>query len=233
MAAHAHESEPRDLRIARFSLGALAAVLVLFASALPVWEARLGVLQYPGRQLVLTAYPDRLVGDVEEITILNHYVGLQLFDMADLRETMLWWPGVLAALAGVAVATAIPRPRPGSPRARLQWLGTVSRIGLWVFPIGILVDIQFRLYQLGHSMDPGAAFRQPPFIPPVVGSSQVASNVHTTAWPGSAVLCLFGAAFLMSFGLSLYVFAKQLAGAEPASVEASAAEDLAPASATG
>jgi hypothetical protein len=214
--ASTSEREPRDLRVARVALGVIAAVLVVSAATLPVWESRLDVLQYPGQQLVLTAYADRLTGDVAEITNLNHYVGLKIFDMADLQETILWWPGLAAALAGVIVATLIPRRHPGTPAARFQWAGMLARIGLWLFPIGILLDIQFRLYQLGHSMNPGAAFRQPPFTPPVVGAAQVSSNVHMQAWPGTAVVCLLLAAFLMTFGLSLYVFVKQLLGVGPA-----------------
>jgi hypothetical protein len=206
--ASAVDREPRDLRVARFAIGALATVLILAATAVPVWEARLDVLQYPGQQLVLSAHPHELLGDVEEITILNHYVGLRLFDMADLWETALWWPGVALALIGVVVAAAIPRGRGG----RRQLFGTAARAGLWLFPVGILLDIQVRLYQLGHSMNPAAAFRQEPFTPPVIGAAQVSSNVHTTAWPGGAVQVLFGAALLMTFGMSLYVFVKQLLG---------------------
>lgn len=221
--AGAIDREPRDLRIARFAIGALAIVLVLLATTLPVWEARLDVLQYPGQQLILIAYPDELVGDVEEITILNHYVGLRLFDMGELWETVLWWPGIVVALLGVVLAALIPRGATG----RWRWIGTIARLGLWLFPVGILLDIQVRLYQLGHSMNPGAAFRQEPFTPPVIGAAQVSSNVHTSAWPGGAVVCLVGAATLMTFGMSLYVFARHLSGvgADPADVSEAAVDE--------
>jgi hypothetical protein len=204
----------------RIAIGVVAAVLIVVATTAPVWEARLDVLQYPGQQLVLTAYPDRLVGDVEEVQILNHYVGLRLFDMAELWETTLWWPAIVAALAAVALATALPRRIDGGG-GRWRIVGTLARLALWLIPVGILADIQLRLYELGHSMDPGAAFRQPPFIPPVVGAAQVSSNVHTTAWPGTAVWLLLGAAVLMTFGTSLVVFAEQLIG-----VDAGRADDV-------
>ena len=202
-----------DEGLVRLGLGLVAAVLIVLAVRLPVWEGRLDVLQYPGRQLVLTAYADRLTGDVDEITILNHYVGLKIFDMADLGETVLWLPGIAFALACVAAALLVPRRAPGGPKPPRSWIGTLARLGLWGFPLGILADIQFRLYQLGHSMNPGAAFRQAPFTPPVVGAAQVSSNVHTSSWPGGAVMFLVTAAFLMTFGVSLYRFAKQMLGA--------------------
>jgi hypothetical protein len=206
--------------IARTVLAVAAAALVVLAARLPVWEARLDVLQYPGRPLVLTAYGDRLEGDVDEVKILNHYVGLHVFDMAELDETALWIPAIAAGLVCVAIAWAIPRRSPGGSKPSRSWLGTLARLGLWLIPLGIIVDIQYRLYELGHSMDPGAAFRQPPFTPPVIGKAAVASNVTTTAWPGRAVMFLFVAAFLMTFGMSLYRFGRQLLGMETAAGEA-------------
>ncbi len=204
-------------RIARLALALVAAVLVVLAARLPVWEARLEVAQYPGPPLVLTAFGDRLEGDVDEVKILNHYIGLHVFDMAELRETALWIPAIAIGFGCVAVAWALPRRRPQEPAVPKGWMGTVARLGLWAIPVGVLVDIQFRLYQLGHSMDAGAAFRQEPFTPPVIGSVRLTSNVVTRAWPGRGVVSLLVAAFLMTFGMSLFRFGRQLLGVEAAS----------------
>jgi hypothetical protein len=165
-----------------------------------VWQARLSVKQYPGRQLALIAYGNRLEGDVAEIKILNHYVGLKVFDMADLPETKLWLPAIAAGLACVALATFA--------RRKSIW-DRVGKIGLLVIPLGVLADVQFRLYELGHSMDPHAPFTQPPFIPWVAGSVQVASNVRESAWPGQALWC-FGVAWaLIVFGPMYAGFIKE------------------------
>jgi len=185
-------------RIVRIVFGAVAAVLVVLALSLPVWQARLEVLQYPNRQLVLTAYGDRLEGDVSEVEILNHYVGVQVFDMSELPETVLWVPALIAAIALVGVATVL-----GGWWRR----GAIAR--LWLIPVGVLLDIQFRLYQMGHNLDPAAAFDQEPFTPWVVGKVAVASNVTTIAWPGEALWCLFGAAALVTFGPMYWGFVKE------------------------
>ena len=114
--------EEGSARVLRLVFGALAALLVLVAARLPVWQARLSVKQYPDRPLALTAYGNKLTGDVAEIKILNHYVGLKVFDMADLPETKLWIPAIAAGLLCVALATFT--------RRRSIW-DRLGRIGLW------------------------------------------------------------------------------------------------------
>ncbi len=148
---------------------------------------------------MLTAYGDRLEGDVDEVKILNHYVGLKVFDMADLKETVLWLPTVGACLLLVGLITFLKKGR---------WR-TLALIALWSVPIGVLIDVQIRLYELGHSMDPGAAFRQEPFTPWVVGKVRVAGNVTTTAWPGEALWVIAGAALLLTIGPMYAGFVKE------------------------
>ena len=206
----AGSAEEGSGRVVRLVFGGLAALLVLAAAGLPVWQARLSVKQYPGRPLALTAYGNRLEGDVEEIKILNHYVGLKVFDMADVPETILWLPAIAVALACVALATLAPKR---------SWWARLGRWSLLAIPIGVLVDIQLRLYQLGHSMDPHAPFRQPPFVPWVSGSVQVASNVRTTAWPGEALWCIFGAWVLVVFGPMYWGFVREFVTAGKSSEE--------------
>jgi copper chaperone NosL len=175
-------------RAARLGVGLAAAVLVLLALRLPVWEARLSAPQYPAG-LRITAYGHRVVGDLREINELNHYVGMEAFDPSDVPETRLWPLAVGAALAGVVLGSLLAR----------QALGRLVRLGLWFVPLGALADVQFRLYQYGHSVDPGAPIRLEPFTPLVVGPTKVL-NFTTWAYPGGAIWCLAGAAALVTFG---------------------------------
>lgn len=172
----------------RLVLGVAAAVLVALAVRLPIWQARLTAPQYPDG-LSLSAYGDRVVGDLDEINELNHYVGIDTFSVEDAPEMALWVPTIGLALAGVVVAT-LRRSRP---------LGRLAAIGLWLIPVGALADIQFRLYQFGHGVEPTAAIRIDPFTPLVVGPTKVL-NFTTWSFPGPALWCLFGAAFLVSAG---------------------------------
>ncbi len=214
----------RGDRLVRVVFGAVAVVLVVLAFGLPVWQARLEVLQYPNRQLVLTAYGDRIEGDVDEIAILNHYVGVKVFDMGELAETVLWNPALVAAIALIAVATVLS-----------GWWRRGAIVLLWLIPIGVLIDIQYRLYQMGHTIDPAAPIDVEPFTPWVIGKVAVASNVKTIAWPGEALWCLFGAAALVTLGPMYWGFVKEFVTAgrsdEDGDEAASPADE--PASVTG
>ncbi len=182
--ATATAREQRGLRIV---LGLAAAVLVVLAWRLPIWEARLTAPQYP-QGLSLSASADGVVGDIDEVNELNHYVGMEAFEASDAPEMALWTPTIVLALVAVAFAVAMPG----------ALLGRLAKLGLWLIPIGALADVQVRLYQYGHGVQDDAAIRLEPFTPLVVGPTKVL-NFTTWAYPGLAVWCLFGAAFLVTF----------------------------------
>jgi copper chaperone NosL len=173
----------------RIALGLAAAILVILAWRLPIWEARLSAPQYP-LGLSLTAGGRGVSGDIREINELNHYVGMAAFDPSDAPETVLWGWAILMALVAVVVATVLDVRNP---------LARLARIGLWLIPLGALADVQYRLHQYGHNVQPDAPIRLDPFTPLVVGPTKVL-NFTTWSFPGGAIWCLFGAAFLMSFG---------------------------------
>lgn len=177
----------RAVPLTRIALAAAAAVFVVAAWRLPIWEARLSAPQYP-HGLSLTASAGGVTGDIDEIDELNHYVGIRSFDPADAPEMKLWLPTIVLALILVAFAAFARSGRV---------LGKLARIGLWSIPIGALMDVQFRLYQYGHGVQPDAAIRIEPFTPLVIGSTKVL-NFTTFAFPGAALGCLFAAAFLFS-----------------------------------
>ena len=58
-----------------------AAILIIISIFLPYWSLVLHAPQYP-RVLVVNAYINRLVGDVQEIDSLNHYIGMRPLDEA-------------------------------------------------------------------------------------------------------------------------------------------------------
>jgi parallel beta-helix repeat protein len=175
----------RGLRVA---LGVVAMALLTGGWFLPLWVATLYAPQYPGG-LSMRAYGHDVTGDVDEISGLNHYVGMRPFDLADFPEIALW----PFALAGAAVAVVLALL---VGRRLLRALGLVY---LWGTPVGVLAVIQYRLWQYGQDLDPNAALRLDPFTPLVVGPTRV-FNFTTWSWPGLGLVAIAAAAAVVTFG---------------------------------
>ena len=76
-----------------------AAALVGFGATLPLWSLTMRAPQYP-QGLRLFAYGTRMSGDVSELSILNHYIGMPPLE-APALETALFPYGI-----GLIVVTA-------------------------------------------------------------------------------------------------------------------------------
>jgi len=178
----------RDIRPMLIRTGSgLSAIALLFAAAWqPIWRALFSAPQYP-QGLHISAYGGRVEGDLGEINELSHYIGMPPFNFVGMPEMRLWplviVVGVVAA--GVAVMT------------RRRWLRRIACTGVWLIPIGALADVQFRLWQVGHSLDPLSAIRVSPFTPRVVGPTTL-MNFTVHAYPGMALVLIALAAALLT-----------------------------------
>lgn len=207
------DSHAGRARIARWVIGALAALMCLVAIPQPLWKAVLDAPQYHGEgALRLTAYGDRLVGDICELNDLNHYIGMRRLGEPSIPcgsvglargdntvgriapEMALWLPS--AVLAG-AVMTVIAT-------TRRKWLRVPALLFAWGLPAGVLAMTQFHLYDYGHDLDPTAAFHPEPFTPRVLGPSTI-YQFSVDARPG--------------LGLGLVVIAAALVTALPSFVD--------------
>ncbi len=177
----------------RLLSGAVAIGLIVLAIGMPVWQASLSAPQYPDGLSLKAWGSGKVVGDIAEINELNHYVGMKAFSTADVPETKLWVPSMLLAILGAVLATVARRPR---------WLHGVLLAGMWLVPFGVLADVQFRLWEYGHSVQADAAIRIDPFTPLVVGPTKVL-NFTTWSYPGLGTGLLFLAAAVLTFGPGL------------------------------
>lgn len=202
----------RPGRMVRLAFGVVAAVMCVVAVPMAIWTATLDAPQYHGDgALRLTAYGDRLVGDVCELNDLNHYIGMRRLGepripcgSADLGrgentvgriapEMVLWLPGVL--MSGVAAIVASV--------TRRRWLRWPALAFMWGLPLGVLVMTQYHLYDYGHDLDPTAAFHPDAFTPRVLGPSTI-YQFQVSAWPGPGLVLVVLAAALVSFGPWLF-----------------------------
>jgi nitrous oxidase accessory protein len=142
--------------------------------------------QYP-KGLRLEAFGSGMVGDVRELNIINHYVGMPPIDPAPALETTLF-PIALAAVVALCLMSPLHR-----------WARRLAVAAVVAMPIGILIDVQWWLYTYGHSLDPKAPIRLEPFTPLVMGSSKLGNFVtsSTVSW---GVACIVAAAVVLVLG---------------------------------
>ena len=162
----------------------LAAALFLVVSIfLPYWHLTLHAPQYPGG-LDLTAFVNRLSGDVEEIDGLNHYIGMRKLDTAGRVERLI----SVYAIPLMAVATA------AFALLRSKWAWVLG-IPVVVFPLVFIGDLFFWLYDSGHDLDPTAALSSSiePFTPAVFGNGRVGQFETTANFEAGFYLALLAA----------------------------------------
>ena len=163
-----------------------AAALVGLSTQLPLWTMQMRAPQYP-KGLRLEAFGSGMVGDIRELTILNHYIGAMPLDPRPAFETAMY-PWAI----GIAIAMCLLVPLH-------RWVRRIAVVVTAFAPVAMMLDIQWRLYQFGHTMDPKAPIRLKPFTPLVLGPSTL-GNFHTEAMIASGALCLFAAAFVLFLG---------------------------------
>jgi hypothetical protein len=181
-----HRFLDRPLSIAG-RLVLLAGLAALIAGAvLPVWRIQLVAPQYPeGLSLEMHTYKiaaGNNGNDLQEINLLNHYIGMKPIAQADFVE-MRWIPfaiGVFVLLGLRAVAIG----RIGH---------VVDLLVMFVyFTMFSLGTFAYRLYTYGHELNPKAPMHIAPFMPVLVGEQQIANFVQSS-WPlaGSFAMALF------------------------------------------
>jgi hypothetical protein len=170
-----------------FSL--IAAALYFFAYFEPMWGFYLFSPQYP-RGLILSIYLNHVGGDVTEVNILNHYIGMAKLDQAAALERALSVYGI----GLIAVAAAVF----GAARGRLaRWLFLPALI----FPPIFMMSMYFWMHRFGHQLSLDAPVHVPPFTPTLIGRGKI-GNFHTVGLPGLgfylslvSVLCVALAAY--------------------------------------
>jgi hypothetical protein len=168
-----------------------AAALVLAVSImLPYWELRLKAPQFP-KGLRVTAWVNRLEGDVQELEGLNHYIGIPSFEDGAVLERSVAIAGILG-LAGLLLAGLYIHSR---------WVMVFVGPAV-LFPVFFLADLQFWLWNYGHSLDPRAPLSGAvgEFTPPIFGPGKIA-QFDTFAWPGFGFMLAILAAVLTARGL--------------------------------
>ena len=183
-------------RYARTAAGLLAAALAASSASLPLWSMTMRAPQYP-RGLHLYAYGTKLTGDVHEVNILNHYIGMPPIEAPALETA--FFPIGIAAVVLICLLSPLHK-----------WLWRLAIVATASVPLVMLADLQWRLHAFGHSLDPKAPIRLEPFTPLVIGKTAMGNFVSTgmVSWGFG---CIIAAALVLVLGARLAGRRSQLA----------------------
>ncbi len=159
-------------------LAALVLLPVFFLPVLHIWEMRLWAPQYR-EGLRLTIYTNTIKGDVDNINILNHYVGMKAIRSEDFDE-FRFLPQALTAFGVLALLAGLLNRR---------WLAVLGWLLFTAFSAYMFRDYAMWLWSYGHDLDPRAAIKLPAFTPPLIGYARMA-NFKVLSLPGPGTVLL-------------------------------------------
>ena len=172
----------------------IAALLIIPAIFLPIWTITLVAPQYP-QGIKMSIYANKLTEHNPEtgmtintprlINGLNHYIGMHEIRPDEFKEFQ-WLPYAILAFSVLALVSAVVGT------GLFATLGWILFILFAVFMIG---DFYRWLYEYGHNLNPQAAIKIDPYMPPIIGWKQLA-NFKVISLPGSGSILMFFAAVL-------------------------------------
>ena len=162
----------------------------------PLYNMTMFAPQYQ-EGLRLDIYSYKLQGghdgqDVKEINVLNHYIGMKDLVTEDFNE-FKWLPFVIGILGLLFLRAAV--------LGKGSHLVDVTVLYVY-FGLFALWSFGYKMYQYGHHLDPKAAVRVEPFLPPLFGYKKLA-NFEVYSYPQLGSYALAAAALALTIALGL------------------------------
>jgi len=154
---------------------AIAALLMISAYFVPLWQILMWAPQYP-EGLEMDIWINTITGDVKIISALNHYIGMKHIEVQMFPE-FTYMVYIVGFLIAFGLITALINKR------FMLWSFVVL---LTATGIAALVDFWLWGYDYGHNLDPTAAIVVPgmSYQPPLIGTKQL---LNFTAFSGPDV----------------------------------------------
>ena len=186
-----NREHPLRFRLPALLLAAAAAALLLSLFR-PYWQITMFAPQYPNG-LTVTSYVNHVGGRVDEVNILNQYIGMKPLEAAAKYEKAMAVPMIVAMALLVIAAVKIHSPF-------AAWLALPAIL----YPLIFLADLQFWLANFGLHLDPHAPLNMSvkPFVPHVLGVGYV-GQFKSVALPCSGLILAMFATVLILTGLWL------------------------------
>jgi len=141
----------------------VATLILLPSIVLPTWTITLHAPQYPdGLNVVI--YPNTVGGDIAEVNILNHYIGMEQITPDEFPE-FRFIPFFILRFFAFAVLAALV--------ARIP-IAAVGYVDFVMFGTVMLSIFQHWLREFGTNLSPDAPLHLAPFVPRFIGTTHVA-----------------------------------------------------------
>lgn len=200
------------------TLVVVALVAIIAAWYLPWWIMKARAPQYGQRTLVVDIGVRDVAGDVSEIDLLGHYVGIAPMANFAHFERALAPYGIAATMVGFLVA----------PWLRKRYWRLLMVAPALLLPIGVLIDLKYWMEWAVNDRNPEAALQLTTRInPQLFGSYSVGQfSVETELGAGFFLACVagllglglvFSAPLRRLGGMAVLVLAVGLAAGNPAS----------------
>jgi len=163
----------------------LAALLLIFLFFFPIWKITLIAPQYPGG-IGMYIWINKITGDtpgtLQNINILNHYVGMKFIEPDSIPE-LKYFQFIIAGMGLLALTFAWLNKRP----LMLAWV-----IVFIVLGAAGIYDFYLWEYDYGHNLSPTAPIKVPgmAYQPPLFGTKMLL-NFKASSYPHWGSL-LFG-----------------------------------------
>ena len=188
---------------------ALLTIFIGLSFTVPMWHLNMEAPQYP-QGLDLYVYSYKVDGgndgnDVQEINVLNHYIGMAPLDRAALTD-LDWIPFLFAAMVIFALRTAVI----GKVGSMLDLLVMTTYAGAFGFG-----RLYYKLYTFGHNLDPRAPVTIEPFTPVMLGSKQIANfTTHAYLGLGTWYVAVFATGLTLLLLIHLFLGRKRHVAAQ-------------------
>jgi len=139
-----------------------ASVVLLPCIILPTWNITLAAPQYPDG-LEITIYPNTVAGDLREVNILNHYIGMREIAPDEFSE-FRFIPFFILRFLALAMLAGV---------AGQMVVAVLGYIDFVIFGVVMLSTLQHWLSEFGQNLSPEAPLSLEPFSAKFLGTTQI------------------------------------------------------------